>query len=467
MKSQKLKDKLKLHFPFTPTKKQDELFTDLAEFVATIGNRSIFMLKGYAGTGKTTLVSTLVKSLPVLGKRSVLMAPTGRAAKVLGKYSKKAASTIHKKIYWIRTNKSGNTYITLKENTHSNTIFIVDEASMIAENSDKGFGNRSLLDDLIGYVYDGTDCKLILIGDTAQLPPVHLEISPALEEDELERKYSKQVICRELTQVVRQKNESLILENATALRNQISTNDYSYPKLATNTEVVRLNTGEDLQEALETAYSNDGVNATTVLCRSNKRANQYNQQIRAKIRWQENEISAGDMLMVVRNNYFWLDESSKAGFIANGDIVEIVKIRETIERYGFRFAKATVQMVDYQDEKELDVILLLDTLISKSPAITYDQYQYLYKEVAKDYKGQKELNKKIKENEFFNALQIKFAYAITCHKSQGGQWKNVFVDLGYFTEDMLGKSYIRWLYTAITRASRKLYLINFKQDFFK
>jgi len=467
MKSKKLKDKLKLHFPFTPTKKQDELFTDLAEFVATIGNRSIFMLKGYAGTGKTTLVSTLVKSLPVLGKRSVLMAPTGRAAKVLAKYSKKAASTIHKKIYWIRTNKSGNTYITLKENTHSNTIFIVDEASMIAENSDKGFGNRSLLDDLIGYVYDGTDCKLILIGDTAQLPPVHLEISPALEEDELERKYSKQVICRELTQVVRQKNNSLILENATALRDQISTNDYSYPKLATNTEVVRLNTGEDLQEALETAYSNDGVNATTVLCRSNKRANQYNQQIRAKIRWQENEISPGDMLMVVRNNYFWLDESSKAGFIANGDIVEIVKIRETIERYGFRFAKASVQMVDYQDEKELDVILLLDTLISESSAITYDQYQYLYKEVAKDYKGQKELNKKIKENEFFNALQIKFAYAITCHKSQGGQWKNVFVDLGYFTEDMLGKSYIRWLYTAFTRASRKLYLINFKQDFFK
>ena len=210
MKSQKLQDKLRLHFPFTPTKEQDELFTDIADFVATIGNRSIFMLKGYAGTGKTTLISTLVKSLPVLGKRSALMAPTGRAAKVLGKYSKKAASTIHKKIYWIRTNKNGNTYITLKDNTHSNTIFIVDEASMIAENSDKGFGNRSLLDDLIEYVYDGSDCKLILIGDTAQLPPVHLDISPALEEDELERKYSKQVICRELTQVVRQKNDSLI-----------------------------------------------------------------------------------------------------------------------------------------------------------------------------------------------------------------------------------------------------------------
>ncbi|MBT5089769.1 MAG: AAA family ATPase [Flavobacteriales bacterium] len=467
MKSKKLQEKLKIHFPFTPTSEQDTLITDIADFVSTIGNRSIFMLKGYAGTGKTTLVATLVKSLPVLGKRSVLMAPTGRAAKVLAKYSKKSASTIHKKIYWIRTNKSGNTFITLKDNTHSNTIFIVDEASMIPENSDKGFGNRSLLDDLIEYVYQGQDCKLILIGDTAQLPPVHLDISPALDEEKLELNYNKQVICKELTQVVRQKKDSLILENATDLRNRIATADYSYPKLVTNSEVIRLNTGEDLQDALETAYSNEGVTNTIVLCRSNKRANLYNQQIRAKIRWQENEISAGDMLMVVRNNYYWLDDSSKAGFIANGDIVEVVKIKETIERYGFRFAKASVQMVDYPDEKALEVILLLETLTSESPAITYEQYQQLYKEVGLDYKGQKEINKKIKEDEFFNALQIKFANAITCHKSQGGQWENVFVDLGYFTEDMLDKSYLRWLYTALTRASKKLYLINFKQAFFK
>ena len=466
MKSKKLQEKLRLHFPFEPTSEQDELITDLSDFVATIGNRSIFMLKGYAGTGKTTLVSALVKSLPVIGKRSALMAPTGRAAKVLSKYSKKSASTIHKKIYWIRTNKSGNTFIKLKENTHSNTIFIVDEASMIPENSDKGFGNRSLLDDLIEYVYEGSDYKLILIGDTAQLPPVHLEISPALDEKILQRNYSKQVISKELTEVVRQKEDSLILENATNLRNKIAIGDYSYPQLATNTEVVRLNTGEDLQDALETAYNNVGINSTTVLCRSNKRANLYNQQIRAKIRWQENEISTCDMLMVVRNNYFWLDDSSKAGFIANGDIVEVVKIKETIERYGFRFAKASVQMVDYPYEKELDVILLLDTLTSQSPAITYEQYQQLYKLVGLDYKGQKEINKKIKEDEFFNALQIKFAYAITCHKSQGGQWENVFIDLGYFNKDMLDKSYLRWLYTAMTRASKKLYLINFKDEFF-
>ena len=467
MNSKKLQEKIRLHFPFDPTSKQNQIITDISDFVATIGNRSIFMLKGYAGTGKTTLISTLVKSLPVLGKRSALMAPTGRAAKVLSRYSKKKASTIHKKIYWIKSNNNGNTIITLKENTHRDTIFIVDEASMIPEKSDKGFGNRSLLDDLIEYVYDGYDCKLILIGDTAQLPPIHLEISPALDEEKIEAHYNKQVICKELIQVVRQRKKSLILKNATYLRNRITNADYSYPKLATNSEVIRLNSGEDLQDALESSYNNEGINSTTVLCRSNKRANLYNQQIRAKIRWQENEISTGDMLMVVRNNYHWLDDNSKVGFIANGDIVEVLKIRETIERYGFRFAKASIQMVDYPNEKPLDVILLLDTLTSETPAITYDQYQKLYKEVGLDYKGEKERNKKIKEDQFFNALQIKFAYAITCHKSQGGQWENVFIDLGYFKEDMLDKSYLRWLYTALTRSSKQLYLINFNDKFFK
>jgi exodeoxyribonuclease-5 len=395
------------------------------------------------------------------------MAPTGRAAKVLAKYSKRAASTIHRKIYWIRTNKSGNTFITRKENTHTNTIFFVDEASMISENNEKAFGNRSLLDDLIEYVYEGLDCKLILIGDTAQLPPVHLEVSPALNEEILERKSNKQIISRELTEVVRQKENSLILNNATLIREKIAKEDYTFPSIITNNEVIRINTGEDLQDALESAYSNNGINNTSVICRSNKRANLYNQQIRAKIRWQENEISSGDMLMVVRNNYFWLDESSKAGFIANGDIIMVTKINETIERYGFRFARASVEMVDYPKEKNLDLLLLLDTLTSESPTISYDQYQKLYKEISKDYKGQKEINKKIKEDKFFNALQIKFAYAITCHKSQGGQWENIFVDMGYFTEQMLDKAYLRWLYTAITRATKKLYLINFNDNFFK
>jgi len=467
MNSEKLQEKIRFNFPFQATNEQNDIITDISEFITTIGNRSIYVLKGYAGTGKTTLVSSLVKSLPVVAKRHVLMAPTGRAAKVLAKYSKRAASTIHRKIYWIRTNKSGNTFITRKENTHTNTIFFVDEASMISENNEKAFGNRSLLDDLIEYVYEGLDCKLILIGDTAQLPPVHLEVSPALNEEILERKSNKQIISRELTEVVRQKENSLILNNATLIREKIAKEDYTFPSIITNNEVIRINTGEDLQDALESAYSNNGINNTSVICRSNKRANLYNQQIRAKIRWQENEISSGDMLMVVRNNYFWLDESSKAGFIANGDIIMVTKINETIERYGFRFARASVEMVDYPKEKNLDLLLLLDTLTSESPTISYNQYQKLYKEISKDYKGQKEINKKIKEDEFFNALQIKFAYAITCHKSQGGQWENIFVDMGYFTDQMLDKAYLRWLYTAITRATKKLYLINFNDNFFK
>ena len=467
MNSEKLQEKIRFNFPFQATNEQNDIITDISEFITTIGNRSIYVLKGYAGTGKTTLVSSLVKSLPVVAKRHVLMAPTGRAAKVLAKYSKRAASTIHRKIYWIRTNKSGNTFITRKENTHTNTIFFVDEASMISENNEKAFGNRSLLDDLIEYVYEGLDCKLILIGDTAQLPPVHLEVSPALNEEILERKSNKQIISRELTEVVRQKENSLILNNATLIREKIAKEDYTFPSIITNSEVIRINTGEDLQDALESAYSNNGINNTSVICRSNKRANLYNQQIRAKIRWQENEISSGDMLMVVRNNYFWLDESSKAGFIANGDIIMVTKINETIERYGFRFARASVEMVDYPKEKNLDLLLLLDTLTSESPTISYDQYQKLYKEISEDYKGQQEINKKIKEDEFFNALQIKFAYAITCHKSQGGQWENIFVDMGYFTDQMLDKAYLRWLYTAITRATKKLYLINFNNNFFE
>ena len=257
------------------------------------------------------------------------------------------------------------------------------------------------------------------------------------------------------------------MNNATILRNKITKEDFSFPKLKANQDVVRLNSGEELQDALENAYSNDGIKSTTVLCRSNKRANLYNQQIRTKIRWQENEVSNGDILMVVRNNYYWLNDNSNGEFIANGDIIEVVRIKETIERYGFRFSKASVKMADYNNNKEINVILLLDTLTSESPSITYEQYQHLYKEVGLDYKGQKEINKKIKENNFFNALQIKFAYAITCHKSQGGQWENVFVDLGYFTDNMLDRSYLRWMYTAVTRATKKLYLINFKEEFFK
>lgn len=463
----KLIEKLKLNFSHKPNSEQNKILLKLVEYINTLGNRSIFLLKGYAGTGKTTLISALVKSLPSIGKRSVLLAPTGRAAKVLAKYSKKKSSTLHKKIYWIRTTKNGNTFITLKENLHTNTIFIVDEASMIPEDAKDGINKRSLLEDLIKYVYEGIDCKLILIGDTAQLPPVNLDISPALDENNLDKKYQKQIIHQELKKVVRQEKNSMVLENATHLRELIEGNIKKLPKIKLNQEVVRISSGDELQEYIEKSYGNSGVENTTIICRSNKRANQYNDRIRSEILWQEDIISAGDILMVVRNNYFWLDEKSEAGFLANGDIIEVTRIKEIIERYGFKFAKASIRLMDYENENEIDTILLLDTINSESPSLKYDEYKKLYTEVGLDYKGQKDINKKIKENEFFNAIQIKFGYSITCHKAQGGQWKNVFIDIGYFKKEMLDKNYLRWLYTAFTRSTENLYLIGFNNEFFE
>lgn len=463
----KLIEKLKLNFSHKPNIEQNKILSKLVEYITTLGNRSIFLLRGYAGTGKTTLISALVKSLPSIGKRSVLLAPTGRAAKVLAKYSKKKSSTLHKKIYWIRTTKNGNTFITLKENLHTNTIFIVDEASMIPEDAKDGINKRSLLEDLIKYVYEGIDCKLILIGDTAQLPPVNLDISPALDENNLDKKYQKQIIHQELKKVVRQEKNSMVLENATHLRELIEGNIKKLPKIKLNQEVVRISSGDELQEYIEKSYGNSGVENTTIICRSNKRANQYNDRIRSEILWQEDIISAGDVLMVVRNNYFWLDEKSEAGFLANGDIIEVTRIKEIIERYGFKFAKASIRLMDYENENEIDTILLLDTINSESPSLKYDEYKKLYTEVGLDYKGQKDINKKIKENEFFNAIQIKFGYSITCHKAQGGQWKNVFIDIGYFKKEMLNKNYLRWLYTAFTRSTENLYLIGFNNEFFE
>ena len=467
MKTQKFIERLLKHFSHKPTKEQKAVLEDLSKFVSTLGSRSIFLLKGYAGTGKTTLISALVKSLPSVGKRSALLAPTGRAAKVLAKYSKRKASTLHKKIYWIRTSKNGNTFITLKENLHTNTIFIVDEASMIPEDLNDSLSKRSLLEDLIKYVYEGIDCKLILIGDTAQLPPVHLDVSPALDEENLDKKYQKQIISKELKEVVRQEKNSLVLENATQLRKLIEVNNNSLPKIKLNNDVIRISSGEDLQENIEAAYAQSGVENTTIICRSNKRANQYNNRIRSEILWQEDIISSGDILMVVRNNYFWLDEKSEAGFLANGDIIEVTRVKEIIERYGFKFAKASIKLLDYPNENEVETILLLDTISSESPSLKYEEYKKLYKEVGLDYKGQKDINKKIKENEFFNAIQIKFGYSITCHKAQGGQWKEVFIDIGYFKKEMLDKNYLRWLYTAFTRSTEKLYLIGFNSDFYK
>ena len=465
MNTKIFQEKIKSNFEFSFTEEQRKITQHLSDYILSISTRNIFLLKGYAGTGKTSLISALVNSLSSVNKKPSLLAPTGRAAKVLSKYSKKNASTIHRKIYWINSNKNGNTYIKLKENTHTNTIFIVDEASMIPESSDKGFGNRSLLDDLIQYVYDGIGCKLILIGDTAQLPPVNLEISPALNEDFLYQNYSKEILSFSLSEVVRQEKSSTILLNATSLRKQITDHHFNLPNFIVNEDVIRIESGDELQERLEDNYNKSGLTNTIVLCRSNKRANIYNQQIRSRIRYLEEEISTGDLLMVVRNNYFWLGDKNKSELIANGDIIEVLSVNKINNKYGFKFAHITIRLVDFSEQKELDVLVMLDTIKLETSSLAYEEYQKLYQEISKEYKGA-DAKKKIKENKYLNALQVKFSYSITCHKSQGGQWENVFVDLGYFKKEMLDLSFLRWLYTAITRASKKLYLINFNSDFF-
>ena len=465
MNTKIFQEKIKSNFEFSFTEEQRKITQHLSDYILSISTRNIFLLKGYAGTGKTSLISALVNSLSSVNKKPSLLAPTGRAAKVLSKYSKKNASTIHRKIYWINSNKNGNTYIKLKENTHTNTIFIVDEASMIPESSDKGFGNRSLLDDLIQYVYDGIGCKLILIGDTAQLPPVNLEISPALNEDFLYQNYSKEILSFSLSEVVRQEKSSTILLNATSLRKQITDQHFNLPNFIVNEDVIRIESGDELQERLEDNYNKSGLTNTIVLCRSNKRANIYNQQIRSRIRYLEEEISTGDLLMVVRNNYFWLGDKNKSELIANGDIIEVLSVNKINNKYGFKFAHITIRLVDFSEQKELDVLVMLDTIKLETSSLPYEEYQKLYQEISKEYKGA-DAKKKIKENKYLNALQVKFSYSITCHKSQGGQWENVFVDIGYFKKEMLDLSFLRWLYTAITRASKKLYLINFNSDFF-
>jgi len=458
-------------YPHSPTNRQSELFNLLVNFIFDSKNHSIFLLKGYAGTGKTSTISTVVNNLWRAGKKAVLLAPTGRAAKVISGYSKRQALTIHKKIYFPKKQKNGSVDFVLQPNKHTDTLFIVDEASMIPDRPQnaKLFENGSLLDDLISYVYSGHNCKIIFIGDTAQLPPVKLTLSPALEADRLEIDYHKEVTEIELDEVMRQQENSGILANATVLRLLIQNDakhfkfDLDYP------DIVRLIDGYDIQDAIISAYNNEGVEDTAFIVRSNKRANQYNQQIRTKIRGQENEISVGDYVMVVKNNYFWLKDSSEAGFIANGDICEVLRIRNIKELYGFRFAEVEIRMIDYPDQKPFDTVLLLDTLTSESPSLSYEESNKLYEAVKEDFAHEKSKYKQllsIKKNKYFNALQVKFSYAMTCHKSQGGQWKTIFIEQPYLPEGV-NKEYLRWLYTAVTRAQEKLFLIGFKDEYFE
>ena len=455
-----------------PTAGQAQLITLLIEFFGLPMRKPVFVMRGYAGTGKTSLVSAFIKSMPA--SSSVLLAPTGRAAKVFGAYSKRSAFTIHKKIYHNEF-KDGNAHFSLQKNLHKNAVFFVDEASMIANSGGLGGSflsrGRSLLDDLLEYVFSGENCRLVFIGDTAQLPPVGMSLSVALDMEYLKSHWGLNVFGFEMTEVVRQTAKSGILYNATKIREQLKEEIPGYPHIELKDfPDVKVITSYEVEELLSDAYSQSGVEKSIVITRSNKIANQFNQQIRYRIRWHEDEISAGDYLMVVKNNYFWLGDESRAGFIANGDMIYVERVMKFEEKFGFRFVNLQIRLVDYPNEPELEVKVMLDTLMTDAPALTKEQSKSFSETVHGYYITQTNTKAKIKEavkkDPYYNALQVKFGYAVTCHKSQGGQWDYAFVVQGYLTDEMVDVEYLRWLYTAITRASKKLYFVNFSEKFF-
>lgn len=466
-----LLQQIKENFSYEPTFEQELAIKSLADFLLSTSKDSIFVLKGYAGTGKTSLVGALVKTMDKLKQKSVLLAPTGRAAKVFSLYAGHPAFTIHKKIYRQRSFSNEMTNFSLNDNLSTHTLFIVDEASMISNEGLSGsmFGTGRLLDDLIHFVYSGTGCRLLLMGDTAQLPPVGEDESPALSVEVLQG-YNLDVREMILKQVVRQMSDSGILWNATELRRHIADDDcFSLPKVkVSGFPDIKVLPGDELVETLTSCYDKEGMDETIVICRSNKRANIYNNGIRNMILYREEELSTGDLLMVAKNNYFWTEQekNKEIEFIANGDIAVVRRVRRTREMYGFRFADVTVTFPDYNDY-ELEATVLLDTLHSDFPSLPKSENDRLFYAVLEDYADitvKRERMKKMKEDPYYNALQVKYAYAVTCHKAQGGQWKKVFLDQGYITEDNLTPDYFRWLYTAFTRATDTLYLVNYPKE---
>lgn len=505
------------NFGFNPTEGQKKVLIHLSAFILTEKERPLYLLRGYAGTGKTTLISTLVKTLPQIGMGFQLLAPTGRAAKVMSKYTGKTALTLHKKLYRYQATANGELRMTRAENKSKNTVFIVDECSMISDQGDGFSWSHSLLDDLIEYVFSGSCCKLLLIGDSAQLPPVGLDISPAMDFDLLRNSFNLTTATYEMKEVMRQAFDSGILFNATNIREIMSPSlrvsespsqsQYHLPLLDINdfTDIEKIDpmSFEELlwQSFGDKRSSKDAV----VICRSNKRANMFNQAIRSRVLQEEGELSAGDKLMIVKNNYYWINESlshqvtksprqevetrqlhhkkeqsvidtSKTTnisvpFLANGDMVEVMRINKIEELYGFHFADVEIQLLDYEDQPSLSVKILLETLHSDSSALTAEEAKRLYQAVEEDYMDiprAADRRKAMKENPYYNALQVKYGYALTCHKTQGGQWNNVFVEAPYLPEENeLEVGDLRWLYTAITRASEKVYLVNFKEEWFK
>ncbi len=457
----------KFGYDFSPTQK-----TAVENFIRFFIGREeegLFLLRGFAGTGKTSLVAAIVNALTELEYKVVLLAPTGRAAKVFAGYSGHAAYTIHKRIYRQKSATDGEGVFNLGFNGVADTLFLVDEASMISNSGeDSNFGTGCLLDDLMQYVYNGKNNRLVLIGDVAQLPPVGLEISPALDRGELEASYLLGVTEVNLTDIMRQAEESGILYNATAIRSMIGRGDGDLSlNVSGFPDVFRIGGGELLEE-IDSCYGKYGEEETIVICRSNKRANRFNEGIRRTILYREEDFSSGDRIMIVKNNYFWGADYDKIDFIANGDIATVRRAGRREELYGFHFVRADLKIDGY--EEELSAWVILDTLLSDYPALTYEQSRELYRRVEADYADvplKRKRFEKVRTNEYYNALQVKFAYAVTCHKAQGGQWDAVFIDQGWLPDDMPGDEYWRWLYTAVTRARKRLYFINFKEEFFR
>ncbi|MDR1707852.1 MAG: AAA family ATPase [Prevotella sp.] len=462
------KEKIKTNFSFELTSEQESALDKIVDFLFLQKEESLFLLKGYAGTGKSSLLGALVKTMTEFKQKTVLLAPTGRAAKVFSSYANHPAFTIHKKIYRQQRFSGDFGSFGLMDNLHKDTLFIVDEASMISNiGGDSVFGTGCLLDDLIHYVYSGENCRLLLIGDSAQLPPVGEEDSPALQVPVLEG-YGLEVRDAMLSQIVRQAESSGILFNATNIRNILNSGETEdYPKLALGKfpDIVKIS-GEDLIDEISSSYDRGGLENTMIISRSNKRSNIYNQGVRNRILYREEELSAGDMLMITKNNYYWTEKIEGIDFLANGEIVEVLRIRSERELYGFKFCDVLVRSMDY--DMELEIKILMDTLYSDAAGLTRERSQELFLNILEDYADiptKPERMKKIKIDPFYNAVQVKFAYAVTCHKAQGGEWANVFLDLGYVSQEHLGVNFYRWLYTAITRASEKLYLVNLPDEF--
>ncbi len=466
-------NKLTTAFGMEPTQGQSRVLYDLSAFLLSKKPLPLYLLKGYAGTGKTSLVKALVHITPLLRMRIILMAPTGRAAKVLNKYTGLPAHTIHRRIYLHQRTADGQYRTILAENKLVNTLFVIDEASMISDYSIgyDGMNRRNLLDDLISFVAQGKNCRLLLIGDKAQLSPVGMELSPALDLELLKASYAITAASRELTEVMRQALDSGILFNATAIRNKLSAQDIQLPLfLLDGFSDIAISSPMDLEDQLYDAFSQKDYSNAVIVCRSNKKANQYNQAIRNRILGMDSEISGGDIIMAVKNNYYWLEESENTGFIANGDLLEVLRIIRFEELYGFRFAHASLRFTDDSEQIEFESVLLLDSLYADGPSLAEEYFRRLYSAIEEDYMDEKTRAKRfamIRKNPYYNALQVKFAYALTGHKTQGGQWPTVFLDAGIYQQEQIDISYLRWLYTAVTRASDQLYLLGFIDEFFE